>query len=263
MNPESTLKIAAIQPDIIWQDKSGNFNKILKLADKIEKDVDLILLPETFATGFTMDSFRFAEDQNGETESFLVELARKKKALTGGGWIQKKTDGNPSNTFTILDENGEIYSRYEKIHPFALAGENLHYSSGNKLSSFSYKGFTISSAVCYDLRFPELFRKTAGKTDLYIIIANWPASRSEHWLTLLKARAIENQAFVIGVNRVGLSGSKSVIPHKGLTICFDAFGNGIQLGEEEGILEVELSLNDLLELRDKFPFLRDRREGVF
>ena len=257
------MKVATIQTNIIWQDQAANLenfqNKILSSQD----DVDLILFPETCSTGFTINSVRFAEDQNGATESFFIQSAIRKNCYVGGGWIEKNPDGHPFNTFSIASPDGKILGRYRKLHPFSFAGEDKNFSSGAKLVRLDVLGFCASLLICYDLRFPEIFRKTAGQTDLYIVIANWPEDRIDAWDTLLKARAIENLAFVLGVNRIGNAGVKNFISHNGHSSLYSPSGKNLfDISEDERILYAEISLDDLKIFRDRFPFLNDRRKEL-
>ncbi|MCB1159286.1 MAG: carbon-nitrogen family hydrolase, partial [Leptospiraceae bacterium] len=176
-----------------------------------------------------------------------------------GGWIQENGEKAPLNTFSFFFPNGEV-KHYLKNHPFSFVGEEKFYTAGEELCCFDYKGFSLSLLICYDLRFPEIFRRSAGQTDLYLLIANWPDERIEHWDTLLKARAIENQAFVLGVNRVGNTGKRNVKNFPGHTSLYDPFGkNLIQDTGREEIFIVEISKETLQFYRNKFPFLKDRK----
>lgn len=256
------LKIFGVQLEIIWEDKEANFQKIREIVSTLNEKPDLIVLPETFATGFTMKSEIFSEPQMDITEQFLLEIANKSGAIVGGSWIEKNPEGMPFNTFSIARPSGIITNRYHKIHPFSYAKEDKFFTAGNQTETFEWNGFNISLLVCYDLRFPEVFRKTAGTTDVYILIGNWPDTRIDHWLALLKARAIENQAYVIGVNRVGFAGRKKQLYHGGYSAFFNPNGDGqILESKREDILKCIVSSKELLELREKLPFLKDRRNS--
>ena len=257
---KNKLKIAGIQLDIAWEDKNVNFSKISEIIKSLQSQYDLIILPEMFATGFTMKSETFAEKQLEKTETFLLELARKTNSLVGGSWIEHNPEGKPFNTFSIASKNREIIFRYHKIHPFSYAGEDKAFTAGSTTSIFEYNGFNICPLVCYDVRFPELFRKTAGLTDLYMVVANWPAERIDHWLTLLKARSLENQAFVLGVNRVGKAGRHKILLHNGYSGLFRPTGKSeILNSEKEEVLDTEITLEELEEIRNKFHYLKDRK----
>lgn len=255
MNPNQWLKIAGLQTNIAWEDKTENFRRIRNLVDPLN-DIDLYILPETFTTGFTMRSEAFAEKQEGETETFLHSLAIQKNAYFGGSWIEKNAGLPPFNTFSIVGKDG-VVARYRKIHPFSFAKEDLFFTSGKEVLTFTYKGFQICPLICYDLRFPETFRKVVG-SDLYIVIGNWPSSRIFAWVSLLKARAIENQAYVVGVNRVGVAGRKEKIFHNGYSCYFSPQGEEkILQSEQEDVLRVSLSIEELSRFRDFFPYLKD------
>ncbi len=255
------MKIAAIQTNIIWQDQFANLENFQNKISIVKDDVDLILFPEACSTGFTMNSVRFEEDRFGATESFFIQSAKRKNCHVGGGWIEKNPDGLPFNTFSIASPKGKITGRYRKIHPFSFSGEDEKFTSGKELVKIEIQGFRIFLYICYDLRFPEIFRKVAGQTDLYIVIANWPKDRIDAWDTLLKARAIENLSFVAGVNRVGNAGAKNFISHNGHSSLYNPSGKNLfEFCEDERILYGEISLDDLKSFREKFPFLNDRRK---
>ncbi len=254
------LKIIAIQTDISWQIPGVNVANFRSKIDRLENRADLIIFPETCASGFTMRSEEFSESQLGPTESFFLESAKKRDAFVGGGWIEKNPGRLPFNTFSIASPNGKIIARYRKLHPFSFAGENSSFSSGSELVTIRIFDFQVSLFICYDLRFPEAFRKSAGKTDLYIVIANWPAERIDAWDTLLKARAIENQSYVLGVNRVGGAGLKKQVSHNGHSALFGPSGKNLfEVSEKEGFLYSEIHLSELKSYREKFPFLADRK----
>jgi predicted amidohydrolase len=250
------LKISGVQLDIVWEDKQANFNRVHALENRL-KGRDIIILPETFATGFTMRSEKFQEEQMGETEIFLLGLAQRTGALVFGGWMECNGDGKPFNTLSVASKDG-ILGRYRKIHPFSFGHEDKYFSKGRELIIIPYKGFNISPLICYDVRFPETLRETVGKTHLYILIANWPSARIHHWLSLLKARAIENQAYVVGVNRVGVAGHVNKLYHNGYSAFFTPLYEEKILGSEvEDILEISISLEELIKIRESFPYLRD------
>ena len=253
---DNILKIALIQPDIVWEDKDANILKLRHLLAQIDKNTDLVLFPEMFLTGFSMRSAALAEETNGLSGSFLQEIARKNGYYAGGGWIEKNQAGLPFNAFSVYSPTGDIVT-YRKNYPFSHAGEEKHYQRGDLCAILEIKGLRIMLSVCYDLRFPEFFRQNAGNVDAILVIANWPAVRINHWLALLRARAIENQCYVAGVNRVGTDGNGLV--YNGFSSVFDPWGEGRMLGTEgEGVLHAEWSLQRVREIREKFPFLKDR-----
>ncbi|MBE7412458.1 MAG: carbon-nitrogen family hydrolase [Leptospiraceae bacterium] len=254
------MKIAAFQTDIFWQDPHQNLANYRKKIHSLQSPVDLVVFPETCSTGFTMKSKEFSEKQSGDTESFFMESATKLGSFVGGGWIEKNPKGLPFNTFSVASPEGKIISRYRKLHPFSFAGENNSFTSGSELTTLKIFDFHVALFICYDLRFPEVFRKTAGKTDLYIVIANWPKDRIEAWDTLLKARAIENQAYILGVNRVGDAGIRNTVSHNGHSHLIDPSGKNLfQFSEKEEFYLSEIQLEALTVYREKFPFLKDRK----
>ena len=210
-----------------------------------------------FSTGFSMKSLEFAEDKEGATESFLKHIAHKTGSLVGGGWIEKNGSALPFNTFSLVSPTG-VLARYRKIHPFSFAGEDKFYTPGNELIVLDWKGWKLTPLICYDLRFPESFRQTSGITDLYLVIANWPSVRISHWLSLLEARALENQAYVFGLNRVGSAGRKEKLFHNGFSAIIDPWGRkSIDSGERESLFSGSLSIVELREIRAKNPYLKD------
>ncbi len=248
--------LAGLQTEIYWEDKQKNFSNLREKISRLGKK-DIIVFPEMFSTGFTMKSKDFAEPTYGESEEFLLDIATKTDSLVGGSWIEENPEGKPFNTLSFVTPEGSIY-RYRKIHPFSYGGEDRFFSHGKNTLNFEWKGLKISPLVCYDLRFPEVFRENVGKTDLYIVVANWPSQRIHHWLTLLKARAIENQAFVLGVNRVGTAGKIQKVYHNGYSAFFGPWGSEkIVNSEKEDILEVSLGLGELKVVREEFPYLKD------
>lgn len=252
------LTVAAAQINIAWEDKSYNLSRIKRfLQDNLPENVDILIFPEMFLTGFTMNGRAFSETPFAETENFLKEIAKQSNCLVGGGWIENNDPLLPYNTFSLYDPFVDSFYRYRKIHPFSFASEDKYYSAGEFQLVIKYKGFHISPFICYDLRFPELFRKTAGTTDLYIGIANWPEVRMEHWSCLLKARAIENQAYVLGVNRVGTDGK---IRYAGGSKLISPFGKLLtEEANSESIIIGSVSLGEVKETRKTYPFLRDKK----
>lgn len=244
--------------DIVWEDKPANFSLVREmLADTHFPDGGLIVLPELFATGFTMNSKAIVEDDLGETETFLIELAREKSAHVIGGVAKTESTGeNPSNCSVVSSPDGEIICRYQKTHPFSLGDEHENYSPGNTVETVDFNGARFCPTVCYDLRFPELFRIGAEKgAEIFVVIANWPDKRNQHWITLLQARAIENQAFVLGVNR---SGQDPNLGYLGSTIAVNFLGEIIaDAGTTAGVVEADLNLDEVREWRANFPALRD------
>ncbi|NBU98114.1 MAG: carbon-nitrogen family hydrolase [Spirochaetia bacterium] len=248
--------IAGLQTEIFWEDKQKNFSNLREKISRLDKK-DILVFPEMFSTGFTMKSRDFAEPTLGDSENFLLEIASKTGSLVGGSWIEENPGGKPFNTLSFVTPEGKFY-RYRKIHPFSYGGEDRFFSNGNSVLNFEWKGLKISPLICYDLRFPEVFRQSVGKTDLYIVVANWPSQRIHHWLALLKARAIENQAYVLGVNRIGIAGKIKKVYHNGYSGFFGPWGSEkILILEREEALEVSLGIKELKTVREEFPYLKD------
>ena len=257
------MKVALVQYPIAWEDKEANFARVRELLSGTDfpEGKGLIVLPELFADGFTMNSEAIAEPEGGSAESFLIRLAVDTSAHVIGGIARANASGLPSNCAVIASPSGEILCRYEKTHPFSLGGEGEHYRKGTVVETIEIEDTLISPSVCYDLRFPEVYRIGAHcGAEVYVVIANWPEKRNEHWRTLLRARAIENQAFVIGVNRCGedpnLSylGSSMLVNHMGEIVA--------EAPNEPTVIEGELDLASLREWRENFPALRDMHDDL-
>ncbi|TGK30422.1 carbon-nitrogen family hydrolase [Leptospira yasudae] len=260
------LNVALVQCDLSWENQDANYEHVRKLIHSTlennkNENPDLILLPETFATGFTMRSERIAEPNEGPTETFLKEIAESTNSYVCAGWIQKNPEGKPFNTVSVVGPSGEIVLRYSKIHPFTFGGEDRHYSSGSEIVSYDLNGFRITPFICYDIRFPEIFRRVAGDTDIFTVHANWPIPRIHHWELILKTRAIENQAYVFGVNRIGIAGYNKSVHHNGHSLAISPNGEFTDAGEEvETILFYKAQKKTILDYREHFPVLPDRKD---
>lgn len=253
------MRVIGIQLDIAWEDKPANFKKVQSLLKPLDiAPGSLIVLPEMFATGFSMNVAGIFEEEEGMTFAFLKHLAQRYRSFAVGGLVTRAPDGRGRNEAVVADPGGTIHARYRKMHPFSLAGEHRYYEPGQDMVTFAWGGFTAAPFICYDLRFPEVFRKAMRRgADLFVVIACWPAKREAHWTALLQARAIENQAYVIGVNRCGTdpehvySGRSFIIDPRGAVIA-DA-GNG------EGIIQAEVDHAFVVSYRQELPFLADAR----
>ena len=254
------MKVYGIQADLQWEDKNENFTKIRTLLDneKIEAD-SLIVLPETFATGFSMNLKVTTMNEPDQTESFLSGLAKDKSCWVTGGLVEPATDGQKGiNSSLSFSPDGQKLCSYGKIHPAAFFGEDKVHKPGDRVEVFPLNDFRVCPLVCYDLRFPELFRIGMQKgANLFIVIACWPKERIDHWVSLLKARAIENQAYVVGVNRVG---SDPETEFGGRSLVIDPMGETLtDAGRDESVAQAELDLNRLDAWREKFPVLKHAR----
>ena len=251
------VKIYAVQFDLAWEDKAANFAKVRALlAAAPPAQGALIVLPEMFATGFSMNLAVTRQRTGREDETFLASLAREHRAHVLGGVVSPGENGLGRNEAVVFSPDGALLARYVKIHPFSLGGEAQGHAAGTDIVTFACSGFTVAPFVCYDLRFPEIFRAAARRgANLFAVIALWPAKRQQHWLTLLQARAIENQAFVIGVNRIGHEPQFSYV---GRSVVIDPHGVIIaDAGEQERVLTAALDAETVLAWRRDFPALRD------
>lgn len=247
----SKFRIGLLQTDIIWGIKQANFQKILDLT--ASTDVDLLLLPEMFQTGFCVDEIQHAESMEGETVTFLKELALKLNAVVAGTFMYKEGD-KIFNRFIAVGNEGVI-AFYDKVHLFKYSNEDEFISPGNAKVDLDIAGRKFRMITCYDLRFPYISYNDSDY-DVLLVSANWPSQRIKHWDALLQARAIENQAFTIGVNRVGHDSHDIFYP--GHSSVYDMLGERLLrfTGEELRICEIDLEQQD--ELRRKLPFIVDR-----
>ena len=246
------MKISLVQTKLFWEDPARNRKHLHELIASIS-DSDLIVLPEMFTSGFTMNPENVAEEMSGETVSWMKSIAIEKNCAIAGSVVISE-NGNFYNRL-IFATPSEIYS-YDKRHLFTLAGENNVYQKGNHRLIIEYNGWKICPLVCYDLRFPVFSRNTEDY-DLLIYVANWPEPRISAWDTLLKARAIENMCYVIGVNRIG----EDVNGHKypGHSKVIDCFGKeNTNAASGDGVFSGEIDRSELMAARNKFAFLRDR-----
>jgi predicted amidohydrolase len=255
------MRLACCQLNIAWEDKSANCRRVEALvADAGLAPGTLLLLPEMFATGFTMHADTVAESLDGPTTEFLADLAQQHAIFVQAGVvIRHESCQRPRNESLVFSPDGQLLTHYAKMHLFSFAGEPKHYASGQSPVQFSWQNATVAPAICYDLRFPELLREAAIRgMEIATIIACWPALREEHWLTLLRARAIENQCYVAAANRCGrdpsglaYSGRSQIIDPRG-AILADA-------GDQEAVIQADVDLDDLRRYRTEFPALRDIR----
>jgi predicted amidohydrolase len=267
----STLTVTIIQADLQWEDKPANLRRLEEKIDGIGVHTELVILPEMFSTGFSMRPEAFAEQMDGPTVAWMRSIAARKKIILTGSLIIEE-DGNYYNRLVWMLPTGQ-YGCYDKRHRFAYAGEDDHYTAGQKRLIASVKGWKVLLLVCYDLRFPVWSRQqppdpaspasaaeapaqAALEYDLIICVANWPERRSHAWKTLLQARAIENQSFVIGVNRVGADGNNIV--HSGDSMIIDPLGGILYHAEQkEETFTLTLEKENLDTTRQRFPFWRD------
>jgi len=250
------MKIASIQLNIIWEDKLANFKRAERFVEQAKEDgCDLVVLPEMFNTGFSMNVDLIAEPANSETSKFLCEIAKKYQINLIAGFVEKTDDKN-ENTALFINREGQIKTRYVKNYPYSCAGEDKVYSSGDQQVIFELENHPASIFICYDLRFPELFRKVAKKIEIIFVIASWPKARQMHWEVLLKARAIENQCFVVGINRIGKDGNN--LEYGGGSHVYSPSGEDLSRGDEnQEYIVTEIDLNETKKIRQQLPFLQD------
>ena len=250
------MKIGLVQYNPIWEDKEANKEKLIQITSE-GNDVELFIFPEMTLTGFTMKSESVGEGIQGDSFRFFSELAQTKNTNVIAG-IVEKTKNRYYNSLIHILPNGKLSKLYRKIYPFSYSGENEHYNAGAHPAVTKIKKWKIGLSICYDLRFPELYRKYGKRrTHLIINTANWPNTRIEHWRTLLKARAIENQCYVAGVNRVG---DDPKLHYTGYSSVFNPMGKEIvSVENEEKVIIAEIDKNFVNEVREKFPFLDDMK----
>jgi len=252
---QDTLKIAIIQSDLVWENPKENRSRFTKKMASITMPIDLILLPEMFTSGFTMNPENVFETIQGQTIAWMKKTANEKQAAIGGSLVIKENDVF-YNRFVFVKPNGCIET-YDKRHTFTLAGEDRVYKAGTKKVVFDFKGWKLCPLVCYDLRFP-VWSRNVENYDVLMYVANWPKPRINAWDALLKARAIENMCYCIGVNRVGLDTNNH--EYSGHSAVYNGLGNLLTSlkNNEEGIEIVSLEKNHVSTIRNKLKFLDDR-----
>jgi predicted amidohydrolase len=252
------MRVAAIQHDIVWEDPKANFARLTPwIATAASAGARLAVLTEMYATGFSMATDRTAEPPDGPSTAFLVD-----QAAAHGIWLcasipERPAGANrPFNTLLLTGPTGRLH-RYRKIHPFTYSGEHEHFGAGGDFLTVDVEGVRVTAFICYDLRFADEFWATAASTDCYVVPANWPEPRRLHWTALLHARAIENQAYVVGCNRVGDGGS---LHYTGDSRIVDPMGEILAAGAGgETLLLADVDPAVVTATRERFPFQQDRR----
>ena len=248
------LTLTIIQTSLHWNDIPANLEMFDKKLESIEDHGDVVVLPEMFSTGFSMDASKYAEEMEGRSVQWMKAwAARLTKVITGSLII--KEGGNNYNRLIWAEPSGEV-KFYDKRHLFGMAGEDKNYSPGQERVIIDYRGWRICPMICYDLRFP-VWSRCKDDYDLLLYVANWPEARSYAWKNLLRARAIENQAYVVGVNRVGLDGKNLRYP--GLSSVIDPSGADIlyEASADEEIFSIVISMENVISVRKSLPFLKD------
>lgn len=253
------MDIIGLQLDTAWEDPQANYRTVENMLAGTEiAPGSLLVLPEMFATGFSMKTATLAEERGGGTEEFLQDLARRHRVTVIGGLACKGAGPKARNLALACNESGTEIACYSKMHPFSFAGETEHYEPGNEVVTFTWGDFTVGLFICYDLRFPEVFRSAVNSgADLLVVIACWPAVRDTHWRTLLRARAIENQAYVVGVNRCGTDPN---LAYAGSSLIVDPRGGVVtDGGDQAALLRASINNREVTDYRREFPALQDIR----
>jgi omega-amidase len=252
------VTIAAVQMDLVWEDRAANHAAARRWAGQaVDAGAGVVVLPEMFATGFSMNPAVTAEPADGPTPTFLRELAGDLGVTVIGGYVREAADGRGANTALAVGPDGRALAAYVKTHLIGILGEDKAHVAGDRPCPFTAAGLPMACFVCYDLRFPELFRMAAADASVMVVIASWPAARQRHWDALLVARAIENQCYVVGVNRVGEGGG---LAFTGGTAIIDPLGEIVAHGgAEEGLVTAAVDAGHVAAVRRDFPFLGDRR----
>ena len=258
------MRVALGQINMVWEDKKASLVKAEKMVkEAAASKADIIIFPEMSLTGFSMALDKIGEPENAsETVQVMGKLAVQNNIAIGFGWAALPVNGSTkgTNRFTVTGIDGKITAEYKKIHPFTYGGESKIYESGSSIVTAQFAGHTISLFICYDLRFPELFQIASAKADVIFVIADWPAVRSAHWTTLIRARAIETQSYVVGVNCYGIHNGES---SNGGSLAVDAIGNILgQISGREGVLICDID-NRAWSLRDKFNTRKDRKTEFY
>lgn len=255
------MRVGLTQMDIVWEDKDKNMVKAEKLMQQAaEQKVDLLVFPEMTLTGFTMNTILAGEEMLfSPTLRFFKEASRKYRMAIAFGFVED-FGGEYYNKLMIVSEGRIIYD-YDKIHPFTFGEEGEHYIGGHEVKSVLLKDMELSGFVCYDLRFPEIFQAVSERTDMILVIANWPKERALHWETLLRARAIENQCYMIGVNRTGKGNG---LEYGESSMAFDPLGERLTKAHSKSeLMVVEVESAKVREIRKRFPFKEDRQMELY
>ncbi len=255
------MRIGLTQMDIVWEDKTANRKRVCELvAQAAKNDVEVLVFPEMTLTGFTMNTELAGEKLSiSETLKFFKDISVGYNMAIVFGMVEDSGKGY-YNKLMVVSEGCVIYE-YDKIHPFNYGEEGKHYIGGRKVKNAELKGFGFSGFVCYDLRFPEIFQAVADESDIIYVIANWPKERVLHWESLLRARAIENQCFVVGVNRIGRGNN---IEYVESSAAFDPLGERLtKIHDESELMVVDVDKDYVKDVRRKYPFRQDRNTEFY
>lgn len=267
------MKVAIFQPDTVWQDTAANFRKLDQMLDSVAaKQPELVVVPEMFASGYT-NNISFMEPAEGPTFQFLKDLAVRRKMFVHGTFPETcdlehsqgttpEGDAKGYNASVVFDPSGKLLCRYHKMHPFTLVKEHHYYNRGDVLPVFELGDFNAATPICYDLRFPEIFRQAMFRgANLFIVPANWPVERQHHWRSLAIARAIENLSYVIAINRVGSGGG---LNFAGPSMVISPAGDILlETDGTEQIAVIDIEASEIKKTRDRFGFLNDVRVDLY
>ncbi|MCB1079322.1 MAG: carbon-nitrogen family hydrolase [Verrucomicrobiae bacterium] len=254
------LRVIGFQYDVAWENRAANFGRLRQMLDEMDEPPagSLLVLPEMFATGFSLNVEATAEAEPSETLAFMKELATKTRCVVLGGLVTRSEAACEMgrNELRVVEPDGGEIVRYQKVRTFRYTREFDHYERGTEVVTFDWGGLRICPLICYDLRFPELFRRgAAAGAEVFVVIASWPAVRADHWVTLLRARAIENLAWVVGVNR---SGTDPNWDYPGRSVVIDPHGTIVaDAGKGEGVVVADLDPEVVRSWRSEFPALKD------
>lgn len=255
------MRIAIVSLDSIWEDKQANLKNIERIVQSLYQKVEYVVFPEMSLTGFSVGNLDLAEDfENSDSIQAIQKMAKENQMNIVFGLMISKSD-EKYNSCVALNNKGEVVGNYEKIHLFSFSGENELISGGNQLKSLPWEG-GWGLTICFDLRFPEIYQKLSKENLVLVNIANWPKARVSHWRTLLNARAIENQSFMIGVNRTGIDGNG--LEYEESSCIFSPNGRKVEPTEVSGDVKIfHLNLEEALQYRKSFPIKKDRQESVY
>lgn len=253
------MNVVALQFDIIWENPEANYALVEEMVrQEPPAEGDLLVLPEMFSTGFSMNTGTTFELNRtlGRSADFLRKLATSYKCEVIGGMVWPDVTDRPGNFSVWMSSQGEVRSAYQKICPFSMVGEDQAHEAGDAVTIVEWNGIRVALLICYDLRFPELFRSALARgAEMFVVIANWPAKRASHWTRLLEARAIENMAYVVGVNRTG---SDPDFPYPGQSRIIDPLGEVLaDAGPEAGMIRSEINPELVRKWRHDFPAYQD------
>lgn len=254
------MRIAAVQHDIVWEDREATCRHLApQVAQAAGAGAELVVLTEMFATGFSMATHRTAEAEDGPIATWMQDQAARHDVVLTGSVALAADDGRATNSMLVVDRDG-VRARYDKLHPFSYAGEHERFQAGDTPVTIELAGLRVGLSVCYDLRFAPLYWHRTPPTDVEVVVANWPAARRHHWRSLLDARAIENQTYVVGVNRVGTGGG---LEYAGDSRIVDPSGEVLAgAAGQEALLLADLDAAVVSGVRERFPFRADRRPDV-